>query len=244
MALTPRRGRIGPQFIRADKMATKLTLAAIAGSVVFALFKGSFGLYLPLAPVGVLHGFLWQPFTYAFVGSNPMEVMFGALAIWSIGGSLEETWGAKRLLAFALSTTVLAGVLTVLLSVLLPRLQNFPYFGIWVMGTSLWVAYGLAHGRGQTNFWGIPLSGNTFALIGAGFIFLDGAYASPQWLGVVPHVFGLALTLVYIKLGSPRFFWLRFTSWRLQRRMRRRSKYLTLVSKERNIGGDSDRFLH
>ena len=107
MALNPRRGGFGPR-LNAKTMATKLTLAGILGSVVFALGKSSFGAYLPLTPVAVLHGFVWQPLTYGFVGSSPMEIMFGALAIRSIGGALESTWGPKRLLTFSLTTTVLA----------------------------------------------------------------------------------------------------------------------------------------
>ena len=151
MALSPRRGGFSSQF-RANTVAAKLTVATIVGSLLYTLFKHSFGTYLPLIPADVLHGFVWQPLTYGFVGGDPMSVMFGALAIWSLGGSLEMTWGPRRLLAFALTTTAAAGALAVLLSLLLPSLRAVPFFGIWVLGTNLWVAYGLSHGRGQTNF--------------------------------------------------------------------------------------------
>ncbi len=46
------------------------------------------------------------------------------------------------------------------------------------MGRALWVAYGLSFGRRQTNFWGLPVSGNVFALIGVGFVFLNGAFSA------------------------------------------------------------------
>jgi hypothetical protein len=45
-------------------------------------------------------------------------------------------------------------------------------------------------------------------------------------------------------VGSPRFLWLRFTSWRLQHQLRGRAKHLKVVSRDRNIGGGSDNYLH
>jgi hypothetical protein len=104
------------------------------------------------------------------------------------------------------------------------------------------VAYGLSLGRAQTNFWGLPVSGNILAAIGAGFVFLDGAFNG--WLLVVPAVLGLLLTAVYVRAGGPELWWLRFQSWRLQRRMRGRSKHLRVVAPDRNTPQDSDRYLH
>jgi hypothetical protein len=52
------------------------------------------------------------------------------------------------------------------------------------------------------------------------------------------------LTALYVKWGSPRVLWLRFSTWRLQRQLRGRSRHLKVVTKDRNIGGGSDGFLH
>lgn len=104
------------------------------------------------------------------------------------------------------------------------------------------MAYGLSFGRAQTNFWGMPVSGNVFALLGVAFVALTALLDS--WRGVVPEAFALALTFAALRLNGPRVTWLRFQNWRLQRRLKGRARHLRLISKDRNTPTDSDRYLH
>jgi membrane associated rhomboid family serine protease len=221
--------------------ASWLAVALVVGSIVFALTRNGVGELLRLIPGLVLRGYLWQPLSYAFIENSPMGVIFGALILWQLGGALEQTWGTRRMTSFALGTTVLAGVVTVLLALVLRALLPIPFSGGFVMGSSLWVAYGLSFGRRQTNFWGLPVSGNVFALIGVGFVFLSGAFSS--FLLVIPEAVALLLTWAYLRLGGPSDWILRMQGWRLQRKLRSRSKHLTLVSPDRNTPRDSDRFI-
>jgi hypothetical protein len=170
-----------------------------------------------------------------------MGVIFGALILWQIGGALEQTWGTRRMAAFAVGTTVVAGLLTVLLALVVHDLLALPFTGGWVMCSALWVAYGLSFGKRQTNFWGLPVTGNVFALIGVGFVFLNGAFT--RFVYVVPDALALLLTWAYLRVGGPSDWMLRVQSWRLQRQLRTRSKHLTLVSPDRNTPRDSDRFI-
>jgi len=221
--------------------AAWLAVALVVGSVVFALTREGLGGMLLLVPGQVLRGWVWQLFTYAFVENSPMGVIFGALILWQLGGALEQSWGSRRMTLFAVGTTVIAGVGTVLLALLVPALRAIPFPGGFVMGSALWVAYGLGFGRQQTNFWGLPVSGNVFALIGVGFVFLNGAFSS--FLLVVPDAVALLLTWVFVRLGGPSDWLLRVQSWRLQRQLRSRSKHLSVVSPDRNTPRDSDRFI-
>jgi membrane associated rhomboid family serine protease len=223
--------------------AVRLAVAVVVGSVLYALFKGSYGAALLLTPAQVVGRlWLWQPVTYAFVETSPMGVIFAALVLWQVGGSLEQSWGSRRMVRFALGTTVLAGVLTVALAFVVPPLALSSFGGGWVMGIALWVAFGLSLGAAPTNFWGLPVSGNILALIGVGFVFLEGAFYG--WLLVVPSVLGLALAAGYVRLGGPELWWLKLQSWRLHRRLQGRSKHLKVVAPDRNTPGDSDRYLH
>ncbi|HXX30986.1 MAG TPA: DUF1751 domain-containing protein [Myxococcaceae bacterium] len=223
--------------------AVRLAIALLVGSVVFALARRGMGSALLLTPADVLGRlWLWQPLTYGFVEASPMGVIFGALVLWQVGGGLEQMWGPRRLVTFALGTTVLSGLLTVALAFVLPPLMLLQFPGGWVMASALWVAYGLSIGRAQTGFWGLPVSGNVLAAIGAGFVLLDGAFNG--WLLVVPAVLGLALSAIYVRGGRPELWWLRFQSWRLQQRLRGRSKHLKVVAPDRNTSRNSDRFLH
>ena len=239
--MRPMRRGFRPMLPGLQGAASWLAVALVVGSVVFALTREGVGGLLRLIPGAVLQGYVWQPLSYTFIEGSPMGVIFGALILWQIGGALEQTWGTRRMAAFAVGTTVLAGVLTVLLALVVHDLKALPFTGGWVMCSALWVAYGLSFGRRQTNFWGLPVSGNVFALIGVGFVFLNGAFT--RFVYVVPDALALLLTWAYLRVGGPSDWMLRVQSWRLQRQLRTRSKHLTLVSPDRNTPRDSDRFI-
>ena len=240
--MRPQRRSFRPVLPGVRSAAARLALALVFGSVVYALGHEQFGELLLLIPAAVIQRlWLWQPLSYAFIETTAIGVIFGALILWQLGGALEQTWGTRRMVAFALGTTFLAGVVTVLLALVLHALLPIPFSGGFVMGSSLWVAYGLSFGRRQTNFWGLPVSGNVFALIGVGFVFLNGAFSS--FLLVIPEAVALLLTWAYLRVGGPSDWMLRLQSWRLQRQLRSRSKHLTLVSPDRNTPRDSDRFI-
>lgn len=239
--MSPTRRWRRPGWFRVNTMAARLSIAVIVGSALWFLIQSDFFVLVPGFVFS--NGAIWEPFTYAFIASDPLSVIFGALVIWSIGSALEVTWGPKRLLYVVYGNTALAGIITTLIALVDPTMRSHAFFGAWVMGTIVWVAYGLSYGRGQTNFWGIPISGNVLALIGIGFVVLRGFYAR-DWRPIAPEVIGIALIIGYLKMGSPRMWLLRFQSWRLQRQLRARSTHLRLIAKDRNTPRDSDRYLH
>jgi membrane associated rhomboid family serine protease len=225
-----------------ESMAAKLALGLVAVSVMFLLTRNALGGLLLLLP-GFVGSFLWQPFTYSFIEASPTGILFSAIIIWSSGGFLEGVWGPKRMLLVTVGTTALAGFLTALLGLVMPVASA--YMGGSVMASVLWVAYGLSIGKGQTNFWGIPLSGNAFAGIGAGFVALwvltAGSNPLEGLLLRLPDVLGLLLIFGYVKGGSPRRLWLHLQHWRLQRQLRNRSRNLRVISPERP---NNDQFLN
>ena len=239
--MRPMRRGFRPVLPGLQGAASWLAVALIIGSIVYALTREGLGGLLLLVPGEVLRGWVWELLSYAFVENSPMGVIFGALILWQLGGALEQSWGSRRMTLFAVGTTVLAGIGTVLLALVVPALRAIPFPGGFVMGSALWVAYGLSFRRQQVNFWGLPVSGNVFALIGVGFVFLNGAFSS--FLLVVPDAVALLLTWVYLRLGGPSEWLLRVQGWRLQRQLKTRSKHLSLVSPDRNTPRDSDRFI-
>lgn len=219
-------GGFGGGFVGLESMAAKLAVALVAGSVLFLLTKDAQGGLLLLTPP-FLGSFLWQPLTYAFIEVSPLGIIFGALITWSIGGWLESVWGSRRLLLAAVGCTAMAGLVSAVLMTFVFR-QPWAYTGGTVMTTILWVSYGLTIGRGQTNFWGIPLSGNAFAGIGAGFVVLSTLTAG--WRSQLPDLLGLVIAFAYVRGANPRRLWLHFQHWRLQRQLRNRSRNLRVVS--------------
>jgi membrane associated rhomboid family serine protease len=231
---------IGPDWLRVRSLSAKLAIALIAASALTFLTRSTL---LILVPDLVFQGRIWQLVTYPFVADDPWGVIFGALVVWGIGSSLEATWGPKRLLWVVLGCSVLAGVLTVVTALPIDSIRHLAFAGAWVMGSIVWVGYGLSYGRAQTNFWGIPLTGNVFALIGIGFVLLQALYIHDV-RPLLPQLYGIALLAAYLKLGSPKLLLLRFQSWRFQRQFRARSKHLKVIAKDRNTSRDSDRYLH
>src|SRR5579864_70469 len=134
--------RIG--WLNVNTAAAKLALAVVVASVAYGLGKDSWGQQLVLTPRAVIeHAAAWQFLSYGFIASDPLSLIFGVLIIWQIGSALEATWGSRKFFAVVGGITILSGVLTVVLSLLVQRISGFPFFGSFVMSSVIWVAYGL-----------------------------------------------------------------------------------------------------
>ena len=180
----------------------------IAASVINALLGSTALLFLPHATIAGLE--LWRPFTALLIAINPMEIIFGALIIYSIGGGLESSWGRNRFLCVALGIPFVAELLTLVFFLAFPFVPEFPYHGASMMISTIWIAYGLraAFSRQLLNFWGAPLKGETFALIGVGFIVLSAIFSS--YVIVLPDLIAAGLTYLYMYKRS----WFNFSEAR------------------------------
>ncbi|MBX5484439.1 MAG: rhomboid family intramembrane serine protease [Myxococcaceae bacterium] len=227
-------------YLNVRSAAAKLALGMVAVTVVTTVL--GIGLYVALSPALVFRSLaLWQPLTYGFLETSPLGLIFGALIVWSMGSALEATWGSRRFLAFTLVSTVLAGVVTVLLGLVFGSVYAGVFAGGTVMATIVWVAYGWSFGQAMTNFWGLPVTGNVLALIGVGFVLLNAAFAR-SIVPVIPDLLGILAAYAYIHYGSPRTLLLKFKHWRYRRELKSRARHLNVVSGERGSRG-SDRYL-
>lgn len=223
-----------------------MAFAVLVVSVLRALTAGSIGNLLLLTPAVLWSGLgLLQPVTFAFIATDPLGVAFSCFLVWSMGGSLEQAWGARRFWLFGVGTAAAAGLLTALVArfpLVAPQLWEASLAGSGVLVSAIWLAEGWRLGQRQLGFFGMPVTGNQFALIGLGFIFLRAVFSG--WQVAFPEAVAAGLTYLYVRGFGPRLLWLRFTSWRLQRRMRSRTRHLRLVDEGRNTPRDSDRFIH
>ena len=249
MAMQPmRRGAGGNMFGRggplsAASAAAKLAIGIIAASVLVALV-GALDQLLVLRPGLVINGFVWQPLTYAFIALQPFSVLIGALIVWSIGGQLEASWGAKRFLWYAIGATALSGLLTSIVALFWPAARPFPFEGPTVMLTAIWLAYGWSFGRAQMQMMLFgAVSGNTFAIFGIVLVGIKAAFAR-SLVPVMPELFAIGCAYVYVKVGSPRLLLLRAQKWRLDRTQNARRNKLRVISDDRNGDKGSDRYIH
>ena len=235
-------GRVRLQLPSLRTASSVMAVLLIAMSVITVLLEKSVGVTLQLIPHQVLNLALWQPFTWLLIEITPMGVMFGALIVWSIGGSLEQQWGKARFVRFALGVTFCAGLMTVAVGLVSDTVRLMHFGGGSTMAGTLWVTYGLMIGSRPANFWGLPTTGNVLALIGVGFVILNALMVA--WQLVVPEAIAIALGFALLKLGGPTDWWERFQSGRLRRELAKRSSHLKVVEPSRNMPGDSDKFLH
>jgi membrane associated rhomboid family serine protease len=176
--------------------AHKLTIALIGFSIIQGVIQSAALLFIPRATV--LNFELWRPFTALLIAMSPMEIIFGGLIVYSIGGALEQTWGHKRFLKVTLGIPLLAEFLTLAFFFLFPGVPDITYHGASALVTTIWICFGLrAAQTGQLlNFWGAPIQGKTFALIGLGFVVLTGIFSS--FILVLPDLFAALLSYGYM----------------------------------------------
>lgn len=176
--------------------AHQLAVAMIAFSIVNGLLGSAALLFIPYAVIDGLE--LWRPLTALPIAVNPLEIIFGALIIYSIGGALEMGWGKRRFLTVALGIPLLAEIATLLTYLVFPFTSQVAYHGVSMIISTIWIAYGLrsAFSGNLLNFWGTPLKGETFALIGLGFIVLNAVFAGV--LVVLPDLFAAAFIYFYM----------------------------------------------
>jgi membrane associated rhomboid family serine protease len=59
---------------------------------------------------------LWQPFTYPFVHTDFLSLLFDGLGLYFFAGSLERAWGTRRFLLFFFADAVIVGLVMLGLS--------------------------------------------------------------------------------------------------------------------------------
>jgi membrane associated rhomboid family serine protease len=86
-----------------------------------------FGL-LALTPRAVVHGYVWQLVTYAFVHRGILEALFNLLSLWFIASYIEEVKGSRWLMEiYFLAVVVGAAIATALSFAPIPRLSPMDY---------------------------------------------------------------------------------------------------------------------
>ena len=89
----------------------------------------------------------WGILTYPLVNGNFIFALISAYTMWSLGGSLERSWGTQRFSQFAVASTLLTAF-SVWLGCLLLHL-SYPLAGLWLPLAPLAVAWAMIN-RGQS----------------------------------------------------------------------------------------------
>ena len=113
-----------------------------------------------LAPVDVVHGYLWQLVTYSFLHGGILHIFFNLLSLWFIGAFLEMDWRAKKFLEFYFFCVVGAALVTVGLAYTgIPGLApNVVTIGASGGIYGILVAFGMLYGEMEMFLFPLPFS--------------------------------------------------------------------------------------
>ena len=181
-----------------------------------------------LVPGLLWSGQIWRLATWSFFELNGLSLIFSLLMLAFFGRDLCDSWGGKRFLGFWMGATVATGAVLCLVGVTVwPAVLQWPYLTAWPVVEALTIAWALTFPARVILFnFVLPVSGTRliYVTLIATFIYalLNG------FIFFLPHFLAMGLTWVYVRGGSPSYWWLRLkAAWFV----RRYSRHLRAVKR-------------
>src|SRR5271166_924110 len=197
-----------------------------------------------LRAIDVVHGWVWQLVTSAFLHAGLMHILFNMLALWMFGAQLEMDWGYNLFMQFYFFCAIGAALVTVAVS--FTRLLGVtPYTA--TVGASggiygLLLAFGMLHGESQVMLFPLPfLIKAKYFVMGIIALALYGALSSArgggQSIAYMAHLGGVLFGYIWLKFiprrgfgyaASERAFGIRnsYYRWKRRRAARRFEVYM------------------
>ncbi len=218
--------------------AVKWLIGANVAVYVLMLFIGlaspaylaGFRLTLGLVPSFVVHGWLWQLVTYAFLHEGVMHLLFNMLALWMFGATLEQDWRAKHFLEFYFFCAIGAALTTVGVSY-----SGMPHVApdTLTVGASgavygILLAFGMLYGDQEIMLFPLPfLIKAKYFVAAIILIAIAGTVQGGGGIAYLAHLGGLIFAFFYLKFAprrgilagtSERYFGVRNAYYRWKRR--------------------------
>lgn len=195
--------RLGESLTFGGRVPTSvglLLVLVVASSVAGALLDGVRAL-TAFSPAAIVEGQAWRLVTWAFVETQPIDLVFAALMIYWLGRDLAFSLGQRGLLLAWLGLSAGAALATTLLSLTAPSLVpgSAVWLGAWPVIAALTLGWGLLFPDRQILFYMVlPVTGRALVWVTLGgtllFILFSrsvGAY--------VPHLAAEGLTALYLR---------------------------------------------
>jgi membrane associated rhomboid family serine protease len=212
------------------------------------------GNYFALRPTDVIHGWVWQLVTYAFIHAGFWHWFGNMLGIWMFGSTFESSWGTRRFLELFSYGVLGAALTTVLLSY--THALGSPYTA--TIGASggvmaILIAYGMVFGENEIMMIPFPflIKAKYFVAI---LIVITVAFAISGGgdVAYIAHMGGLFFGYVYVKWVysssrsrssksfsiSERYFGLRNAYYRWKRRRAARKFEVYMRKHDRTVTFD------
>lgn len=212
---------------------TAVLLAQELSRVLFHAPGWNFWLvYLGLVPAYVVHGFIWQPFTYLFLHDGIWHLVINMFVLWMFGRDVERAWGAKRFYIYYFICGIGAGLINVIVKIIMDPSATgpalIPTIGASgaIFGVLLAAALLFPHQR-------VLLIPFPVAIPMWIFVFIMGVIEFFGTLGMgadnvshVCHLGGMLVGYLYLRRGSYLYAYRnRYSDWKRRRLMSRFEVY-------------------
>jgi membrane associated rhomboid family serine protease len=179
----------------------------------------------------ILHGRIWQPFTYLFLHGNILHILLNLLFLAMFGADLEHTWGAKKFYSYFFFCGVGAGIIDLLVRVILvsTKLATPGLLGISTIGAS-GAIYGILLANAvllpHRQVWLFPLpvtvSMRIFVIVMGAIEFFVTIGSTGDGVSHICHLGGMGVGYLYLRRGSFLYNFRNYFSDRKRRRLRKK----------------------
>lgn len=171
-------------------------------------FGGSLKAWFALIPTAVLHGKIWQVFTYSFLHADVMHLVLNLMVLAFVGADIESLWGTKKFLTYYFYCTLMAGLVYLLVQLLIwnPLFLSLPMVGASGGIYGLLLAYGILFPDREMLFMMIfPMKAKQFVWVLCGIEFLQALFSGQGGLGALAHLSGMGAGYLYLYLQAKGF---------------------------------------
>ncbi len=206
-----------PPFTRAVKQLLIANGAVFLAVALLGVFAGGaerwVQVHFGLVPVLVVHGWIWQLVTYAFLHAGLWHILFNMLALWMFGAQLEQDWGYNIFLQFYFFCAIGAALTTVVVSFtgLLGASPVVPTVGASGAIFGLLLAFGILYADSEIMVFPLPFLIKAKYFI-AGLIFIEvyltlsAAQRPGESVAYMAHIGGLLFGYIWLKFVPRRGF--------------------------------------
>jgi membrane associated rhomboid family serine protease len=223
--------------------------------VVLQAFSSAAERYLivfgALIPAAVLHGWIWQVFTYSCLHSGVMHVLLNMLMLWMFGAQEEMDWGSRRFIEFYLFCVGGAALTTILVAYSpIPGVSpGTPTIGASGGVYGILMAFGMLYGDREIFMFPLPFMMKAKYMVAIMIFLVIIATFQPSQGGIAnfAHLGGLLFGFLYVKFmprrglaygASERYFSLRNAYYRWKRRRAARKFEVYMRQHDRTVRFD------
>jgi membrane associated rhomboid family serine protease len=149
--------------MRVPRPVVVLLLLTLVPSIA-AAFDPNLYHRLALIPDDVWRGEVWRLFTWPFVELGPISIAMGCVIIFWSGTSLISAWGERRFSRYVALVLAVAGVGTLVFSLVLPSAGAYGHLAGFALDSALVIAWALTFPDRQLRIYGVlPVGGKPLA---------------------------------------------------------------------------------